>query len=426
MTFKIRDRIVDFRRVRAADLVANPKNWRRHPEPQRSAIRASLREIGWAGVVTGFNHPDHPGKIMLIDGHLRAESDNDQDAEVPIVILDVTPDEADKLLATFDPIAALADCDLVSLSSLAKTINFQAPELRAVVLGVLEGAQAEPVSEDDPPEAQDGPCVAQVGDVWACGRHRVVCGDATDEATVAALLGDARPFIMVTDPPYGVNYDPTWRRGIRGTFADVKQDGLVSNDERADWSEAWLLSPATVAYVWHGALQASTVAATLVDAKYQIRSQIIWRKQMAPMTRGHYRWQHEPCWYAARGSSKWCGDINSSTIWDIKNLSSVGGGGRGEGDEKVGHGTQKPVECMARPIRNHGDKQDDVYDPFLGSGTTLIAAEQLGRTCYGIEIEPRYVDVILRRYMNFTDVSPVRESDRVRFADLVTAEAVPA
>lgn len=134
---RIRDRIVDFRRVKARDLVANPKNWRRHPEPQRSAIRASLRELGWAGAVTGFQHPDHPGKIMLIDGHLRAESDNDQDAEVPTLILDVTPDEADLLLATFDPIAGLAECDTDALGLLAGTIDFQAPELRAVVLSVV-------------------------------------------------------------------------------------------------------------------------------------------------------------------------------------------------------------------------------------------------------------------------------------------------
>lgn len=133
----IRDRVQGLRRIRAGDLIANPKNWRRHPEPQRAAIRASLREIGWAGVATGFEHPDQPGKIMLIDGHLRGEPDPDPDMEVPIVILDVTPAEADKLLATFDPIGGMADCDTDALGSLARTIDFQAPELRAVVLGVV-------------------------------------------------------------------------------------------------------------------------------------------------------------------------------------------------------------------------------------------------------------------------------------------------
>jgi DNA modification methylase len=122
---------------------------------------------------------------------------------------------------------------------------------------------------------------------------------------------------------------------------------------------------------------------------------VIWRKPRFIISRGHYHWQHEPCWYAVRkgGSAKWCGDRSQSTVWDIALK---------DGGEDTNHSTQKPVECMARPIRNHGGKDDDVYDPFLGSGTTIIAAEQLGRRCYGLELSPAYCDVIVARWEKLT------------------------
>lgn len=167
------------------------------------------------------------------------------------------------------------------------------------------------------------------------------------------------------------------------------------NDDRADWQEAWALFPGDIAYVWHGALHATTVAGSLLAAGFDIRSQIIWAKERLVLSRGDYHWQHEPCWYAVRrnGKGHWTGDRKQTTLWSIASRDQ---------DAETVHGTQKPVECMRRPILNNSKPGDAVYDPFLGSGTTLIAAETEGRRCFGIELNPAYVDVIVRRWQDFT------------------------
>ena len=161
--------------------------------------------------------------------------------------------------------------------------------------------------EDDIPEPPITP-VSVAGDLWKLGSHRLICGDSTAADVVGRLLGDVRPLLMVTDPPYGVEYDPSWRN--QAGAAKTKRTGKVLNDDRADWREAWSLFPGDVAYVWHGALHAATVAESLTVTGFNIRSQIIWAKDRLVLSRGDYHWQHEPCWYAvrAKGKGHWAGD----------------------------------------------------------------------------------------------------------------------
>jgi DNA modification methylase len=228
-----------------------------------------------------------------------------------------------------------------------------------------------------------------IGDIIMIGRHRLVCGDSTNPQHVDAVLADAKPYLMVTDPPYGVGYNPDWRNhsfrpdGSRRTGRAI---GEVKNDDRIDWGESFSLSPAKVAYVYHDGKFSGEVAVSLSNNLYEIRAQIIWSKNNIVIGRGNYHWKHEPCWYAVKKGAKaqWCGDRKQSTIWEINKPTK----------SETGHSTQKPIECMARAMRNH---KGDVYDPFLGSGTTMVAAHQLQRICYGVELNPKYCQVIIDR-----------------------------
>jgi len=216
------------------------------------------------------------------------------------------------------------------------------------------------------------------------------------------------PFLMVTDPPYGVNYDPAWRVEVDGGGRHAV--GKVTNDDQVDWTPALKLFQGDVAYVWHAGVHAGEVAASLRGIGFEIRAQVIWRKQHFVMSRGHYHWGHEPCWYAVlKGrSSHWRGDRTQSTVWDVQNLNPHGGNRE---EKQTGHGAQKPVELMRRPILNHTVRGEVVYDPFLGSGTTLIAAEQTERVCLGIDIEPKYVDVALLRWQELTGKQATLDGD---------------
>jgi len=254
---------------------------------------------------------------------------------------------------------------------------------------------------DDVPDVLQETYVKR-GDLWLLGQHRLMCGDSTGEADVMRLLGTAVPYLCVTDPPYGVNYDPAWRNveAAKGNLSyAASRVGQVANDDRADWCAAWRLFPGDVIYSWHPAGATSLIhAAALQDSGFVIRMQIIWAKSNFPIGRGDYHVRHEPCWYAVREGrpSRRTDDRTQTTLWEINLDKNVEGG----------HSTQKPVECMERPIRNHD--AGGVYDPFVGSGTTIIAAERTGRICYAMEVEPRYVQVAIERWQNYTGQKAIK------------------
>lgn len=297
---------------------------------------------------------------------------------------------------------------------------------------------------DDAPALEETP-ISALGDVWLLGPHRLICGDSTKADTVDRLLKGAKPHLMVTDPPYGVNYDANWRNNALrkdGTPIAGRAVGKVQNDDRVDWSAAWALFPGAVVYVWHGGLHSSAVEQSLVAAKFLVRSQIIWVKTRFAIGRGNYHWQHEPAFYAAKDgaddqwsgipeherfvpeheeasyavakgeTARWAGGRKQSTVWQIEHIRS-----------ETGHSTQKPVECMKRPIENNSKAGDAVYEPFSGSGTTLVAAEMTGRRCFAVELNPAYVDVAVKRWQAFCGAEAIRESDGLTFAQ-VAAGAV--
>jgi DNA modification methylase len=298
--------------------------------------------------------------------------------------------------------------DLASGEFNLDLIGFTATEL-AKLLGTNTGLT-------DPDAAPDLPVTPAScrGEVWLLGKHRLACGDATQPSDVAAALGGVVPHLMVTDPPYGVNYDPDWRNRASRDGSLVHTIGAtaidkVENDDRPDWREAWALFSGDIAYIWHAGVFAPEVAASLRAVGLELRSQIIWNKDRLIIGRGNYHWKHEPCWYAVRKgrAGAWSGDRTQSTVWDIAHRAS-----------DTGHSAQKPVECMRRPIENNSSAGQAVYDPFVGSGTTIIAAEMTARACHALEINPAYIDVAIKRWQDFTGAQARREADGRLFDEL--------
>jgi DNA modification methylase len=387
-------------------LVPSPRNARTHTDAQVAEIAGSIRAFGFANPILVSEEGD------VIAGHGRLAAARQLGLQtVPVIkIGGLSEIERRQLVLADNRIALNAGWDTEMLALELKDLSNLGADL--LLLGFTDRELAEalrPVDslgltdEDAAPELPQTP-VTQPGDVWQLGPHRIACGDCTDAATVAALLGNFKPSLMVTDPPYGVAYDPAWRH--RAGVNKSARTGKVRNDEQADWGAAWALFPGTIAYVWHGALHATTVAESLIRRGFSIRAQIIWAKERLVIGRGDYHWQHEPCWYAVRSKGNWTGDRKQTTLWTVSS--------KGQDTETV-HGTQKPVECMRRPILNNSRMGEAVYDPFLGSGTTLIAAQTTGRTCLGLEIDPGYVDVALRRWQSFTGKEALRASDGCAF-----------
>ncbi|CAH0242851.1 site-specific DNA-methyltransferase [Roseomonas sp. CECT 9278] len=397
-----------YKRVRTRDLIPYARNARTHSDAQVAQIAASIREFGFTNPVL----TDGDNGIIAGHGRVLAARKLGMD-EVPVIELaHLTPAQRKAYILADNKLALNAgwDEDLLRLElAELQGLGFDL-ELTGFGADEIAGFLAEPTTgltdPDDIPPLPETP-VTRLGDVWRLGRHRLVCGDCTDPAVVAAVLAGVRPHLMVTDPPYGVQYDPDWRN--RAGLGSTRRTGKVENDDRADWREAWALFPGEVAYVWHGALHATTVAESLVACGFDIRAQIIWAKDRLVLGRGHYHWQHEPAWYAVRGQGHWSGDRKQTTLWQIA--------GRSEDAETV-HGTQKPVECMRRPIENNSSPGQAVYEPFSGSGTTIIAAEMTGRACHAIELSPAYVDVAIARWEAFTGQDAVREGDGASFSGL--------
>lgn len=276
--------------------------------------------------------------------------------------------------------------------------------------------------EDDCPSLSEH-AVTEPGDIWLLGNHRLMCGDSTNPQHVEKLVQEHSPNLMVTDPPYGVNYDPSWREGA-DLGVGKRSKGKVQNDDKADWTETYSLFTGNVAYIWHAGKYTHIVAKNLEDCGFEIISQIIWGKQHFVLSRGDYHWQHEPCWYAVRKGQthNWQGARDQATLWDIKNNNSFG---NSEKEQTWGHGTQKPVECMRRPVINNTKPKEYVYDPFGGSGTTLIACEKENRLCLMMELDPKYCDVIVKRWQDFTGKKAILESDGSTFDDLATKRKLP-
>lgn len=448
------------KQMRVSTLLPRERNARTHTDAQVDQIARAISELG-------FLNPILVGKgnrIMAGHGRLLAAQQLGM-TKVPCII-------HSHLSAAQERAYVLADNQLAELAGWDQDLlGLELGELHDIgfdlgIIGFTKGQIDSAIARsmrtlkgnthpDDTPEPADGPPVSNLGDVWAMGNHRIVCGDCTKPDSVRALLDSRKPpNLMVTDPPYGVNYDASWRRKS-GLAQEGLAEGELLNDDRADWSDAWALFPGNVCYVWHAGTKSHIVADSLHATDFIVRSQIVWVKSRFAISRGAYHVQHEPAFYAVREgaetdrfqdspvegaadlslsprtpeadpfdrfstdhetvlyavregkTAEWQGGRKQSTVWQIDHIRN-----------ETGHATQKPIECMKRPIENNSLAGETVYEPFSGSGTTVIACEMAGRNCLAIELDPAYVDLTVRRWQEFTDRPAILESTGQTFDEV--------
>ncbi len=412
-----------------------PKNARKWSGQAVEKVASSIREYGWRQpVVVDAND-------VIVIGHLRRAAGKFLGlTEIPVhVARDLTPaqirglrlaDNRTNQEASWDEtLLALEISELDGLDFDLSLTGFNVNELDSLLRDPLDEEKA----EQAPPLPEVA--VTQPGDLWLIGPHRVFCGDATNKDAVARLLGEKKPLLLVTDPPYGIELDSEWRdrAGLnrhgpaQASYMKKRTEGhrntSISSDTRADWADAFALVPSLqVGYVWHASKFTREVLDGLLRIGFVHHQQIIWHKGRAVLTRTPYWFAHEPAWFVRKKNAPWFGKAGeNSTVWEVASPKFIMGG---SDEAKFDHPTQKPLELMRRPILNHIKRGDIVFDPFLGSGTTLMAAELTERVCYGIELDPKYCDVIVQRWQQFVGLEATLDGTNRTFDD-IAAERVP-
>jgi DNA modification methylase len=400
------------------ELEDNPRNWRTHPAAQRRALADVIGEVGWAGALL-YNRRTR----RLIDGHARKKVAKAGE-RMPVLIGEWSEEQELKLLATLDPLSAMAGADDERLAEILKEVETSSDAVKKMLAGLARGAGIDlsGAESDVDAEAQIGRADelrkqwgTELGQLWILGDHRLLCGDSTSSADVQRLMSGERAVLFATDPPYLVDYDGTNHPGVQGktrpsknkdwsnTYRDFDRaeqgDGLydgfisvaVEHAIRAD--AAW--------YCWHASRRQAMVEAAWERHGAFVHQQIIWTKDRAVLTRSWYLWQHEPCffgWVKGQKPPRVAAASPLASVWTLQSVSRT---------EDIDHPTPKPVECFAIPMRQHTEIGDVCYEPFCGSGSQIIAAEQTGRRCFAMELAPEFVAVSLQRYLDATGKTPV-------------------
>ncbi len=408
---KIRDRIKELRRVKASELAPNPKNWRTHPQEQQDALRGVLAEIGYADALLAREVKG--GGLELIDGHLRAETTPDE--IVPVLVLDLTAKEADKLLATLDPLAAMAEANEKALGKLLDEIETDSQAVQAMLDGLaadsgIEQAAGEPVDAEpqiDRAAELQKEWKTEAGQIWEvvgkAGTHRVMCGDSRE---LLLPIADNSIAMIFTDPPYGHNNNNGDLINNREVALGKKKTASsaprpIANDGPEANELLKKILPCLRRVLMPGGCCCCCCCggggpdpqfarwSLWIDEVIPFKMCVVWDKGGLGMG-----WHYRRCWECILvaekpgAACKWYGGNDVPNV--IREIGKII-------PSKNQHPTEKPIALAGWFISKHSQKGETVLDPFLGSGSTLIAAEQLGRVCYGMEISPAYVAVILQR-----------------------------
>jgi DNA modification methylase len=393
--------IPNYKKRPIGDLTEYVNNSRTHSEEQIQQLMRSMTEFGFTNPII----VDETNTIIAGHGRLEAAKRLNLE-EVPVIELHGLTEAKRRAYVIADNKLALnSDWDIDKLVSEVDWLvdtGFDL-EITGFTSDEIEGlrpAEIAPVDESFDEVVESAETRVKLGDLWQLGEHYLICGDSTEASTVTRLFREEQPILMVTDPPYGVEYEAGWRAEAKDTKpSEREKTSSLQNDDRADWYDTYSLFPGSVAYVWHASLFTDVVMNNLKDSGFEIKQQIIWSKNIHALSRSDYHWKHEPCWYAVRKNTKrpWYGKRDKMTVWEVSSIATD--------SDKTAHPTQKPSELYERCIINHLQKGEWLYDPFGGSGTAIIAAEVTERRAYSIELDPKFCDIIIARWEKLTGTS---------------------
>lgn len=401
-----------FEIVNIDKLIPYANNARTHSKEQIKKLRSSLREFGFVSPVIIDE------KYTILCGHGRVMAANEEGiTDVPCVFVEYLSEAQKKAYILADNRFALDagwDEELLKVEMEA----LQGYDFDLALTGFDEKELTDLFAADDEVKEDDfdieaeleKPPIAKSGDVWLLGRHRLICGDSTKEDTYITLMDGKKANLVVTDPPYNVNYE--------GSAGKIKNDNMANDKFYQFLFEAFTCMEKAMAddasiYVFHADTEGLNFRKAFSDAGFYLSGTCIWKKQSLVLGRSPYQWQHEPCLFGwqKNGKHKWYSDRKQTTIWEFDKPKKNGD-----------HPTMKPIPLIAYPIKNSSMTNCIVLDPFGGSGSTLIACEQTNRICFTAELDEKFCDVIVKRYIeqtNKTDgVFVIRNGEKISFDDL--------
>lgn len=394
-------------------LVPYARNARTHSKEQILQLRASLREFGFVNPVIVDKD------LNIIAGHGRILAAKEEGiTEVPCVFAEYLTEAQKRAYIIADNRLALNagwDAEMLSVEIAdlqgadfdISLLGFDNAELNKLMSGI------EDVKDDDfDVDAElKNPAITQLGDLWLLGNHRLVCGDSTKPDTFVLLMDGKQANLVVTDPPYNVNYE--------GTAGKIKNDNMADDKFYQFLFDAFTLTEKAMArdasiYVFHADTEGLNFRKAFSDAGFYLSGTCIWKKQSLVLGRSPYQWQHEPILFGWKKAGKhaWYSDRKQTTIWEFEKPKKNGD-----------HPTMKPVQLIAYPVLNSSMTGSIVLDPFGGSGSTLIACEQTERVCFMVELDEKYCDVIVKRaieqFGSNESVYLIRDGKKLRFTEVV-------
>lgn len=387
---------MNIKNVKIADITPYNKNAKKHDKTQIANVAESIKQYGFVQPVV----IDSEGVIVI--GHCRVLAAKKLGmTEVPCVCVDDLTPEQVNALRLVDNKTNESDWDFDLLAEELPGIDLSAFDFE---WGLPDSTEQETaVVEDDPPEVNETePPRSKLGDIWQLGRHRLMCGDSTSEENVRALMGDVKADLLLTDPPYGVSYVGKTKDALKIENDSKSDDEFIDFLSSAFHAADTVMKPGAVFYIWHADSKGYIFRYACKSIGWEVRQCLIWVKNTMVLGRQDYQWKHEPCLYGWKEGAGhlWASDRKQTTVLEFDKPA-----------RNAEHPTMKPVALFDYQIKNNTKGGDVVLDLFGGSGTTIIACEQNGRIGYSMEFDPKYVDVIVKRWENLTGEKAVLVND---------------